>query len=429
VKDAAGFTAVDIAIITVNSTHILRGSVSSTSSSSSYVSSISWSHSVGSDANRILVVGFSTYKWQTGSFPPDPNVSSVTFNGISLTKLRSDQHNWEESPGGSYRKFRTELWYLLGPPCGTYSIVVDFSTAVIVRSGAVGYFGVHQSTPWNIDEGTQGTDPLTVSLTTTVDDCFIVTQYCGYDASPDHSVLWQLDSDMFGGCGEKICDSAGMYSVSWDGSYIYQAMSAAALRPAHVTEGLKITSMTFGGTSGVANNTIVLSVRNSGTSKVTVSEARVNDVAKTFSGTAAYDASATGTITIYMGSSGWVTGNKYKVTLFSATGTNVAAYETTAGGGTVMLVKENVSWPTGSSIAIVIRNAGTSNGKITAVYIGTSATNLTSATVSSPSLPATVNAGALQSFTITYTWAAGTRYYFKFSTDTPASLEFSEMSP
>jgi flagellin-like protein len=95
----------------------------------------------------------------------------------------------------------------------------------------------------------------------------------------------------------------------------------------------------------------------------------------------------------------------------------------------VMLVKENVSWPTSSSIAIVIRNTGTSNGKITAVYVGTMATNLTSATVSSPSLPATVNAGASQSFTITYTWADNTRYYFKFSTDTPATLEFNEKSP
>jgi len=96
------------------------------------------------------------------------------------------------------------------------------------------------------------------------------------------------------------------------------------------TEELKITSMTFGGTSGVANNTIVLSIRNSGTSKVTVTEARINDVGKTFGGTAAYDAGATGTITVYMGSGSWSTGNKYKVSLLSATGTTVAAYETTA---------------------------------------------------------------------------------------------------
>ena len=93
----------------------------------------------------------------------------------------------------------------------------------------------------------------------------------------------------------------------------------------------------------------------------------------------------------------------------------------------IILVKENVSWVSGSSIAVVVRNTGTSNGKITAVYIGTSSANLTSATVS-PST-ATVNAGASQSFTITYTWAANTQYTFKFITDTPAYLQFSEKSP
>jgi flagellin-like protein len=95
----------------------------------------------------------------------------------------------------------------------------------------------------------------------------------------------------------------------------------------------------------------------------------------------------------------------------------------------VLLVPENVSWPTSSSISVVIKDTGTSNAKIMAVYIGTSSTNLTSATVASPSLPATVNAGSSNTFTLTYTWASNTRYYFKFSTDTPATLEFSEKSP
>jgi len=93
----------------------------------------------------------------------------------------------------------------------------------------------------------------------------------------------------------------------------------------------------------------------------------------------------------------------------------------------VLLTKENVSWPTSSTINVVIRNTGTSNGKIMGAYVGTSATNLTSVTMSPSS--ATVNAGASQAFTLTYTWTANTRYYFKFATDTPATLEFSEKTP
>ncbi len=101
------------------------------------------------------------------------------------------------------------------------------------------------------------------------------------------------------------------------------------------TEELKITSMTFGGTSGAANNTIVLTIRNSGTSKVTITSVSVNSVVKSaVTGiSSAFDPGATGTVTVYMGGSAptsWTTGNKYKVTLLSATGNTVAAYETTA---------------------------------------------------------------------------------------------------
>jgi len=100
----------------------------------------------------------------------------------------------------------------------------------------------------------------------------------------------------------------------------------------------------------------------------------------------------------------------------------------------VLLTKENVSWPNSTRISVVIRNTGTSNGKITAVYIGTSSTNLASISSNdvSPapgSASATVNAESSTMFTITYSWASNTRYYFKFATDTPATLEFSEKSP
>ncbi len=98
----------------------------------------------------------------------------------------------------------------------------------------------------------------------------------------------------------------------------------------------------------------------------------------------------------------------------------------------VLLTKENVTWPSSVTIKVVVRNTGTSNGKITAAYMGTSSTNLNLSITISPN-PATtdvsVNAGSSTEFTITYTWAANTRYYFKFATDTPAVLEFSEKSP
>ena len=91
------------------------------------------------------------------------------------------------------------------------------------------------------------------------------------------------------------------------------------------TEELKITSMTFLGDSGNTTNTIQLAVKNTGTAKITVASAEVNYITKTVSGTLTYNASATGTITVE--SVGWTSGNKYRVTLLSSTGTRIAAYE------------------------------------------------------------------------------------------------------
>jgi flagellin-like protein len=101
---------------------------------------------------------------------------------------------------------------------------------------------------------------------------------------------------------------------------------------------------------------------------------------------------------------------------------------TQTGQAGVFLKEENISWPSGQ-IQIIIRNTGTSNGKITAAYIGTSSSNLTSATVASPSLPANINADSTVTITLTYSWSSGTRYYFKIATDSPASLEFSAEAP
>ncbi len=95
----------------------------------------------------------------------------------------------------------------------------------------------------------------------------------------------------------------------------------------------------------------------------------------------------------------------------------------------LQLVYENVQWPNNSTISVVIRNTGTSNGKITAVYIGTSSANLATADLSSPTLPANINTGSTVTVTLVYNWNPNTRYYFKFATDTPIYLDFSQVSP
>ena len=91
------------------------------------------------------------------------------------------------------------------------------------------------------------------------------------------------------------------------------------------TEELKITNMQFLGTG----TTINLTVTNPGTSKVTITTIRVNDVAISGTITGSLDWAAGDSHNIGFAYT-WTSGNKYKVTLLSATGTIVAAYENTA---------------------------------------------------------------------------------------------------
>jgi len=93
------------------------------------------------------------------------------------------------------------------------------------------------------------------------------------------------------------------------------------------TEELKITNLEFYTSGGTEY--LNATVTNPGTSKVTVSTVRVNDVAITATITGSLEWAAGNSHEI-MFAYDWTSGNKYKVTLLSSSGTTVAAYESTA---------------------------------------------------------------------------------------------------
>jgi flagellin-like protein len=93
----------------------------------------------------------------------------------------------------------------------------------------------------------------------------------------------------------------------------------------------------------------------------------------------------------------------------------------------VLLSKDNVEWVTGGSqIKLYVRNTGTSDAIIGAVYIGTSATNLANATIASmnPTDGVVVANGGVIQITTTYNWTSGTTYYFRVAPKVGAPLEF-----
>jgi hypothetical protein len=97
--------------------------------------SLTWSHTVGSGEDPILVVGVSIRN------DSSQQVSSVTYNGTALTKI-------DVVDNSTY--VRAELWYLPGasfPAPGTYDVVVNMSAAARFVAGAFSMFNVDPTTP------------------------------------------------------------------------------------------------------------------------------------------------------------------------------------------------------------------------------------------------------------------------------------------
>ncbi len=97
----------------------------------------------------------------------------------------------------------------------------------------------------------------------------------------------------------------------------------------------------------------------------------------------------------------------------------------------VFLRKDTLSWPTNNTITLYIRNTGTEDGSIDAVYVGTSATNLARQdnVTYSPSTGLVEAEGGTVTITITYSWTSQATYYFQVAPKVGSPLEFNENAP
>lgn len=102
--------------------------------------------------------------------------------------------------------------------------------------------------------------------------------------------------------------------AAWMGALTFSFMGSSSL---------SITNMAF-----EAGNTTVLSVKNTGTSSITVGTVKVNNAVKTFTGDTILASGANGTITV--NAVNWVAGNPYKVDLYDTSGTGIGSYQANA---------------------------------------------------------------------------------------------------
>lgn len=130
------------------------------STSGNFQQNTTWSHTVGSGLNTILIVQISVY---TGAGSGNP-VFSVTYNSSPMTLIRQDD--------SSDLSFTTALFYLLSPTVGLNTIALNNSNdpgvAQASTAGAISLKNVSQSNPITGQAtNTSGLTPTGTGMTTT----------------------------------------------------------------------------------------------------------------------------------------------------------------------------------------------------------------------------------------------------------------------
>ncbi len=183
--------------------------LSNTQSTSGTVSSSNTitisSFNVGSDSNRLLVVGVSAN---------NNNVASVTFGGVSLKNIASSFYNND-----------AEFWYLQNPS-GTGDITVTMNGPTQAVVGAYAFSGVNQTTPIPTHVVKHNTSPTSpkISITTKYANDWVLDLPSIYGgstlSSPTCTQQWDVNvpNAITGASSSIAVPTAGAVTCGWTAS-------------------------------------------------------------------------------------------------------------------------------------------------------------------------------------------------------------------
>jgi len=205
------------------------------------VSSLSFSHTVNSGSNRILLVGVHTrdgnttvnsVTWGTGSAcagtcDPTTCLCALTLVGLAV------------APGN---KNMVQIWQLLAPPVATANVTITINPAKNIAAGAVSYFGVDQTTPLGTPVTNAGTaSPATVTVSSArgelvVDAVSVDGDALSLTAAAGQTQQYNTETGTKGGniiAGGSTKAGAASVTMSWTlGTNKDWSIIAVALKPA-----------------------------------------------------------------------------------------------------------------------------------------------------------------------------------------------------
>ncbi len=198
---ASSVTLLSQAITTGNSTSVVMASGTTAGSQT-------WSHTVTSGSNGILIVSV--------SIKTNAVVGSVTYNNKPLTFAIG----WNESSG----KVRSEMWYLKAPDTGTFNIVVTMGSYYFANfvAGATNFFGVDQTTPYGSLTTAEGSGNPSITVASAIGE-LVIDAVAAFNVDTESSgagqtILWTnkngtASNDAWAGSSKK--EGASSVTMSW----------------------------------------------------------------------------------------------------------------------------------------------------------------------------------------------------------------------
>jgi hypothetical protein len=206
----------------------------STSNYEAALSTYNFTHVVGTNSNRLLVVGVSTFAAGT--------VTSITYGGVALTKLRSDVNG----------VYNSEVWYLIAPASGSATITVNLSASITSIAGAASWRNVDQANPFSANAGSNGTNtPASASVTPASTNNRVFGNLAAQTASGLTDQIRQAPHyNASGALGTQIGAEMGVIlgltstTIQWNGLGALDswAVSTGAIQPPQVVVGTNIAS-------------------------------------------------------------------------------------------------------------------------------------------------------------------------------------------
>lgn len=267
---------------------------------------------VGNNANRILLVEYATYQ---GAGP-----SGITYNGVSLTKIVERVGSFNE---------QCSIWGLIAPDTGTHDVVIS-GAGSWSAFGILSIYGADQTLPSNTNTGGGDSTTASLSLTSLVDNSWIVGVI---ESEPDPTMTTTsgvLDWDIEGasyqhGSGQHVVKAtAGSHTISSSLSYGAR-WNIALLELKEAATSTTSTSTTSTSSSTSTSSTSSSTSRTTSTSTTSTSTSVTTSTSTTSTSTS----KTTSTSTTSTSSSTSTTSTSSSTTLTTSTSTTSTSTTTT----------------------------------------------------------------------------------------------------